>query len=133
MWIQTYLLPFAVPGKPPANISADSVSSTTIQVTWLCIDCHQHNLTVGFRVSYKLEGSNQTTAVVVNRTVTQLHIIGLRKFTKYTVYVSSVTERGISMSSEEVSTRTLEDGMNVQHDIQIKLSDMYMKLTTVMT
>lgn len=113
---------FAVPGKPPANISADSVSSTTIQVTWLCIDCHQHNLTVGFLVSYKLDGSNQTRAVVVNRTVTQLHIIGLRKFTKYTFYVSSVTERGISMSSEEVSMRTLEDGMNVQHDIQIKLS-----------
>ena len=36
------------------------------------------------------------------------------------------------MSSEEVSTRTLEDGMNVQHDIQIKLSVTYMKLTTVM-
>lgn len=92
------------------NVSADSNTSTSIKVTWLCADCDQYNSTIGFLISYKLDSSNQTTAVAVNRSVGHFVISGLKKFTNYTIYVSSVTLRGLSMSSEKVSIRTLEDG-----------------------
>lgn len=101
---------FAVPGKPPTNVSAESTSSTTIQVTWCCADCHLHSSTIGFLVSYKLDTSNQTVAVVVNRTARYVLISELKKFTNYTIHVSSVTMRGTGMASVEVSIRTLEDG-----------------------
>lgn len=99
-----------MPGKPPTNVSAKSDTSTSIKVTWLCTDCHQHNTTIGFLISYKLDNSNQTLAVAVNRTVNDFLISGLKKFSNYTMFVSSVTARGISMSSKRLSVRTLEDG-----------------------
>lgn len=99
-----------MPGKPPTNVSAESNTSTSVKVTWLCADCHQHNTTIGFLISYKLDDSNQTVAAAVNRTVREFLISGLKKYSNYTVYVSSVTRRGIGMSSKRLSVRTLEDG-----------------------
>lgn len=101
---------FKVPGKPPTNVSAESTTSSSIKVTWLCADCQQHNSTIGFLISYKLDNSNQTLAAAVNRTVRDFLISGLKKFSNYTMYVSSVTVRGISMSSKRLTVRTLEDG-----------------------
>lgn len=105
---------FSVPGKPPTNVSVESTTSTAIQVTWLCADCHQHNSTIGFLISYKLDSSNQTVATVVNRTARHFLISALKKFTNYTIHVSSVTARGIGVASKQVSVRTLEDGENVK-------------------
>ena len=74
------------------------------------MDCHQYNTTIGFLISYKLDHSNKTVAVAVNRTVRDFLIRGLKKFSNYTIFVSSVTPRGISMSSKRLNVRTLEDG-----------------------
>ena len=74
------------------------------------MDCHQYNTTIGFLISYKLDYSNKTVAVAVNRTVRDFLIRGLKKFSNYTIFVSSVTQRGISMSSKRLRVRTLEDG-----------------------
>lgn len=99
-----------MPGKPPRNVSAESKTSTSIKVTWLCVDCQQHNTTIGFLISYKLAIANQTSAAAVNRTVRDFLLSGLEKFTNYTIYVTSVTLRGVSMSSNKLSIKTLEDG-----------------------
>ncbi|XP_015753438.1 PREDICTED: phosphatidylinositol phosphatase PTPRQ-like [Acropora digitifera] len=100
-----------VPGKPPVNVSAESLTATSIQVKWFCVDCHQHNSTTGFVVSYKLDSSskNYTVHVAVNRAKRFLLITALKKFAKYTIHVSSVTARGVGLKSEDVSVQTLED------------------------
>ncbi|RMX41265.1 hypothetical protein pdam_00012375, partial [Pocillopora damicornis] len=98
-----------VPGKPPTNVTAKSKTSTAIEVTWLCIDCQQHNFTVGFLVSYKSNSNNQTVGRSVNRTVRELLITGLKKYTNYTIYVTSITIWGQGLSNERLSIRTQED------------------------
>lgn len=100
----------SVPGKPPTNVTAKSKTSTAIEVTWLCIDCQQHNFTVGFLVSYKPNSNNQTVGRSVNRTVRELLITGMKKYTNYTIYVTSITIWGQGLSSERLSIRTQEDG-----------------------
>ena len=79
---------------------------------WFCVDCHQHNSTTGFVVSYKLGSSNKnyTVHVAVNRGKRFLLITALKKFAKYTIHVSSVTAGGVGLKSEDVSVQTLEDG-----------------------
>ena len=99
-----------MPGKPPANITAKSNTSTSIEVTWLCVDCQQHNFTVAFLISYKHEKSNRTVGRSVNRTVRKLLITGLGKYTNYTVYVTSITSWGLGLPGERLSILTQEDG-----------------------
>ncbi|XP_022784712.1 protein sidekick-1-like isoform X2 [Stylophora pistillata] len=98
-----------VPGKPPANITAKSNTSTSIEVTWLCVDCQQHNFTVAFLISYKHEKSNRTVGRSVNKTVRKLLITGLGKYTNYTVYVTSITSWGLGLPGERLSILTQED------------------------
>ena len=107
-WIFHFFL--SVPGKPPTNVTAKSKTSTAIEVTWLCIDCQQHNFTVVFLVSYKPNSNNQTVGRSVNRTVRELLITGLKKYTNYTIYVTSITIWGQGLSNERLSIRTQEDG-----------------------
>lgn len=46
----------------------------------------------------------------MNRTVRELLITGLKKYTNYTIYVTSITIWGQGLSSERQSIRTQEDG-----------------------
>jgi len=121
---------FAVPGKPPTNVSAESKTSTTIQVTWLCADCHQHNSTIGFLVSYKLDNSNHTVVAAVNRTTRHFLTSRLKKFRNYAISVSSVTIRGIGLASQQVSERTLEDGKNAIQRFSFRMSFFSVEMET---
>ena len=46
----------------------------------------------------------------MNRTVRELLITGLKKYTNYTIYVTSITIWGQGLSNERLSIRTQEDG-----------------------
>lgn len=46
----------------------------------------------------------------MNRTIRELLITGLKKYTNYTIYVTSITIWGQGLLSERLSIRTQEDG-----------------------
>lgn len=94
------------------NLTTKVLSSTSIQVAWSCSDCENTNNTIAFLVSYRANdnGTNVTQGIVVNSTDRHVIITGLRKFTSYMVWVTSVTRRGNGIASDIVYNTTLEDG-----------------------
>ncbi|XP_048584451.1 uncharacterized protein LOC5515158 isoform X2 [Nematostella vectensis] len=101
----------SVPGKPPVNLTVRALSSTSLEVTWDCSDCHDTNNTIAFLATYRETHGNEnvTRGVTVNKTARLVNITGLEPFTEYAVWVNSVTIRGNGIQSGPVNQTTQED------------------------
>ena len=108
-------------GKPeaaPRDLTLTPVNSTAIQVTWRPPDPGFIN---GINQGYKIEAvqlgveGSKVSLVVPSNLANMLglqtaYLIGLAKYTNYSVTVLCFTSRGDGPKTEAVESRTLEDG-----------------------
>ncbi|XP_074628437.1 uncharacterized protein LOC141886246 isoform X3 [Acropora palmata] len=102
-----------VPSRPPPNVSAHNLTSTSIQVHWDPIPRRYVNGNLlGYIVSFiatfhgNLRRWNETS---VNQSTTTAVITNLRKYTKYMVAVEAFTSKGSGIESKSVPVTTAED------------------------
>ena len=103
-------LTFLVPGKPAQNISGQASGTTSILVEWTTVPVESDVILL--RVFYvKTSKPNVTISRTnVNVTKRRVKIKNLEKFVNYTVWVQSVSTRGLGISSIPIYVRTLEEG-----------------------
>ena len=106
--------PYAVPGKPPSNLSVDVISPTTVLVRWdnSSPTYYESSLsTTAVRIFYKLQ-ANWTDMNVRDANFTAGYFVldNLETFSWYNLYVRAVTSRGLGVQSELFVVRTLEEG-----------------------
>uniref|UniRef100_F1KRH1 Netrin receptor DCC n=1 Tax=Ascaris suum TaxID=6253 RepID=F1KRH1_ASCSU len=101
-----------LPSMPPADVRAEAVSSTSIQVQWSPPPPEERNgVITGYRIKYKtkLRGTKGNTLVVDGNDVSYT-ITGLDPATQYMVRVAAVNQNGSGPNSEWVHVDTpLED------------------------
>uniref|UniRef100_A0A8B9SEL6 Sidekick cell adhesion molecule 1 n=1 Tax=Apteryx owenii TaxID=8824 RepID=A0A8B9SEL6_APTOW len=98
----------SVPSAPPANVSAEAVSSTQILLTWAAVpESEQNGLVLGYKVHFDSEPKSQ----VVRGNHTQSFLLsGLRKYVLYEIQVLAFTRIGDGVpSSPAVIERTKDD------------------------
>ena len=102
-----------VPSKPPANLSGNNLTSTSIVIRWNPISPrYVHGILLGYKVSYTTadtRNSRKWNESVVNQSATSAVITNLRKFTKYMVSVEGFTSKGSGIESKCVAVTTDED------------------------
>ena len=103
-----------VPGKPPTNLSVEAISPTSVLIRWTFPSSSYKPIipTSALRILYELQ-RNVTVANIKDTNVTTGFVVldKLEKFAWYTVWVKSVTSRGLGVKSECFKIRTLEEGM----------------------
>ena len=108
----------SVPSKPPPNVNAHNLTSTSIQVHWDPIPPHYiHGNLLGYKVSFiaTFRGNAQRwNETSVNQSTTTAVITNLRKYTKYMVAVEGFTSKGNGIESKSVPVTTAEDGKIVR-------------------
>ena len=115
------IIPILVPSAPPQDIKAWNTSSTSLKVTWGPVPQPARNgrilkYIVRCRSSHEDESIHHTTH-------DPLLLVGLRKFTQYSVDVSAVTRVGAGPQSY-TSASTDEDGT-----VSIRLVSWFIKTT----
>ncbi|XP_069066064.1 protein sidekick-1 [Pleurodeles waltl] len=103
----------SVPSAPPANVTAEAVSSTQILLTWAAIpEPEQNGLILGYKVLYKEKGLElETDSHIVrgNQTLSVL-LMNLRKYVIYEIQVLAFTRIGDGVpSSPPIMERTKDD------------------------
>ena len=108
----------SVPSKPPPNVNAHNLTSTSIQVHWDAIPPRYiHGNLLGYKVSFiaTFRGNAQRwNETSVNQSTTTAVITNLRKYTKYMVAVEGFTSKGNGIESKSVPVTTAEDGKIVR-------------------
>lgn len=104
---------FTVPGKPPGNLSVDVIGTTSVSIGWELLSLSYTPIpTTALRIFYKLEGNTTSLNIVdTNFTTGYFLLDNLEKFSWYTVWVRSVTSRGVGPETHRFRLRTLEEGM----------------------
>ena len=105
---------YAVPGKPPSNLSVDVISPTAVLVRWdnSSPTYYESSLsTTGVRIYYNLQ-ANWTDMNVRDANFTAGYFVldNLKTFSWYNLYARAVTSRGLGVKSELFVVRTLEEG-----------------------
>lgn len=105
-----FCLTFLVPGKPAQNILGQATGTTSILVEWNTVPVESDIILLN--VFYvKTSKPNETISRTdVNVTKQSVKIENLEKFVNYTVWVQSVSTRGLGISSIPIYVRTLEEG-----------------------
>lgn len=103
---------FSAPGVPPANVTAFNASSTSIRVAWHPISTvGLRGILRGYRV-YFIEKETyfirSLKNVTVNSITLETELVGLYKFTQYSIYVIARTTRD-GVKSEMINVSTDED------------------------
>ena len=102
-----------VPSKPPANVTGNNLTSTSIEVRWNLISPRfTHGIILGYKVSYlaaDLGNNRKWNEYVVNHSTTSVVISNLRKFTVYVVSVEGLATKGSGIESKCVEITTAED------------------------
>ena len=100
----------AVPNAPPANITGNNITSTSIFVQWNEVPAdNQNGIIVYYTITYAElpAGDSGTKIVVAPRTNATL--AGLKKFTNYSITVFASTAKGDGNRSEPIIVITDED------------------------
>ena len=103
-------LTFLVPGKPAQNISGQATGTTSILVEWTIVPVESDIILLSVfyvKTSKPYETISRTD---VNMTKRRVKIKNLEKFVNYTVWIQSVSTRGLGISSIPIYVRTLEEG-----------------------
>ena len=99
---------FLEPSAPPANVTGNNSSSTSILVQWDEVPENDKNgIIKGYNVTYK----DWRTGVEKTKTVNtrQVELTGLNKFTKYNISVLAFTVKGDGPLSSTITVTTDED------------------------
>ncbi|KAM8798404.1 protein sidekick-1 [Eudromia elegans] len=103
----------SVPSAPPANVSAEAVSSTQILLTWAAVpEPEQNGLVLGYKILFKARDlDSEPKSQVVRGNHTQSFLLsGLRKFVLYEIQVLAFTRIGDGVpSSPPLIERTKDD------------------------
>uniref|UniRef100_A0A3Q2XW01 Cell adhesion molecule DSCAM n=1 Tax=Hippocampus comes TaxID=109280 RepID=A0A3Q2XW01_HIPCM len=107
----------AAPDGPPQDVILEPTSPQSIKVSWKPPHKHLQNGVIrGYQVGYREYspgGSHQFTIISVDTTGDTMESIvldNLKKFTQYSVVVQAANRAGTGPSSQQVVTKTLEDG-----------------------
>ena len=104
---------FSVPRAPPSNIVAINTSSTSLRVDWGEVSYPDQ---LGIIRGYRLIMWRTNHSAVILRNITILvptrtfSLLGLEKYTNYTIQVSAFTIKGEGIKSEPTIAITDEDG-----------------------
>lgn len=116
-----FLFLFAVPSHPPQSVQAFNTSSTSVKVLWHSVPRGLvHGILRGYRIFYsktKEFGVPMRQAVVPAHT-RHVHLVGLEKFTKYSIQVAALTRIGVGAKSPELVVSTDEDGTYRVYEIK---------------
>ena len=123
--MQHFLSKCTVPGKPPTNMSVEAINPTSLLIKWKFPFLSYEPVipNKALRIFYKLQGDKTVQNIRDTKVTTGFHALDkLKKFSWYTVWVKSVTSRGLGAESERFTIRTLEEGMlggrkRLQHSI----------------
>ncbi|XP_017376263.2 Down syndrome cell adhesion molecule-like [Cebus imitator] len=102
-----------VPSYPPENVQAIATSPESISISWSTLSKEALNgILQGFRVIYWANLMDGELGEIKNITTTQpsLELDGLEKYTNYSIQVLAFTRAGDGVRSEQIFTRTKEDG-----------------------
>ena len=99
-----------MPSAPPVNISARSLSSTSILVQWYEVpDSDKNGIILSYTVNYKASEGNLQQSQVVNASTREVTLIGLDKNTAYKIEMFANTSKGGGRKSEPITLKTDED------------------------
>ena len=104
---------FAVPSQPPQSVQAFNTSSTSVKVLWHSVPRGLvHGILRGYRIFYSKtkEFGVPMKQAVVPAHMRHVHLVGLEKFTNYSIQVAAFTRIGVGAKSPELVVSTDEDG-----------------------
>ena len=98
-----------VPSGFPQDISIDSTSSQSAEISWSLPLLEERN---GIITSYTVTVSRQGSGsqILLTSATTSISVNMLNPFTTYTVTVTASTSIGVGPPSTQLSFRTAEDG-----------------------
>ena len=106
-FFSTFLSYFAVPSKPPGNVTAHNTSSNSLFIQWTELEESAKNgILLGYVIIYVDPiGSSQEKKVLGGETVQHI-LTRLSTWTKYTINVTAYTKVGTGPKSPAVSVST---------------------------
>ena len=101
-----------VPNAPPANVTGNNETSTSIFVQWdkVPVD-NQNGIIVNYTVTYTELPSGSSLDEVVIAPKRNITLKGLKKFTNYSITVFASTSKGGGSRSDPIFVITDEDSM----------------------
>ena len=101
---------FLEPSAPPANITGNFNSSTSILVQWDEVPENDKNgIIKGYNVTYKDWRTGVEKTHIVDAPTRQVDLTGLNEFTKYNISVLAFTVKGGGPPSSAITVSTEED------------------------
>ncbi|XP_076675488.1 cell adhesion molecule Dscam2 isoform X6 [Andrena cerasifolii] len=106
-----------IPGGPPRHVIAEPLGPQQVKVTWQPPDRSLWNgELLGYTISYANLGGNDQSGNITRVGITgngdgsyDYRLIGLRKYTQYSVVVKAFNNKGDGPGSDPVTVQTLED------------------------
>ncbi|EDO35063.1 predicted protein, partial [Nematostella vectensis] len=100
------------PGKAPTALRVESVTATTITVTWQPLSpLFTNGKLQGYHVIYKKKTADQgviENMVSVNATILRMTLHGLEPLTTYKIWVAGFTSKGKGPGSKHTEATTLK-------------------------
>ena len=107
-----------VPASPPVTVSAESISSTSIRVSWGVVPAiDQNGVITQYEVEYNqstFDSVPTTQNIIVNSTMAVL--TGLEEYVEYCIRVRAYTSQGPGPYSDAIYVTTDEDGKYFSFD-----------------
>ena len=99
------------PNAPPANIQGHNTSSTNIWVDWETVPVvYQNGIILTYAVTFRaLPVISQTAVINASSTCTHVTLKGLKKYTKYRIFLFASTAKGDGNASDPITVTTDED------------------------
>lgn len=98
------------PFAPPTNVAGQSISSTSISVTWDEVPAAEQNgIITSYNITYHSLTENHSNSTTVDFPDRQVTLTDLKKFVNYSITVSASTKIGPGPASKPVIVSTGED------------------------
>lgn len=96
---------------PPINVTATSITSTTIQLRWYPVPLISQN---GDIIQYEVEYitfmfSTAPLVIITHPTTLTVNLVALEEYTEYSIRIRAHTEVGAGPYSQPVIATTMED------------------------
>ena len=99
-----------VPNAPPANVTGNNVTSTSIFVQWDEVPAdNQNGIIVNYTITHTELPNGSPISQVVNAPKRNATLTGLKKFTNYSITVFASTAKGGGNRSDPIIVITDED------------------------
>ncbi|KAJ7375164.1 hypothetical protein OS493_001902 [Desmophyllum pertusum] len=111
-----------IPGKPPTNLSVEAISPTSVLIRWKFPSSSYEPIipTSALRIFYELQGDTTVKNIKDTNATTGFVVLDkLEKFAWYTVWVKSVTSRGLGVESERFKIQTLEEVVPINTTVRL--------------